>query len=133
MKCKIRTVLLLTVSLALMMLIVGCAPGEEAYQDGNYKGVSEDETLEVTLTLENGEIVAAEIAEFDSEGSKKDIEAYLVCFEDDRVPLLAEAHPALAGQIINQNNWDVDVFTGATTTSDKVREAAEKALQTARI
>jgi len=137
MRNKIWAVLLLTVSIALVVLMVGCAssaPVEEkkAYGDGDFKGVSEDGTVEVSLTIGDGKIESVQIVEFDKEGNQKDIETYLVCVGDDRVPLLSEAHPTLAKRIIEQNTWDIDIFTGATGSSNKIREAAKKALEAAK-
>ncbi len=118
--------LLLTVSVALVVLLVGCGSAEK-----DFTGISDDESVEVTLTLKGDKITAVDIVEIGRDGEEKDIETYLVCVGDDREPLLAEAHPALTKAIIDQNTWDVDIFTGATASSTGIREAAEKALQAA--
>ncbi len=136
MRGKTRTTILLMFSIALVLLIMGCtgpADGGADYKDGTFKGVSENGNAEVTLMIENGEIKTVEIMELDREGNVKDIETYLVCVDDDnQEPLLAEAHPTLIQQIVEKNSWDVDIFTGATGSSNSIREAAEQALQAAK-
>ncbi len=111
----------------------GCAPQAEVeeadLQDGVFTGYSEGtETgfAEVVLTLEDGEIVDAEVTEYDSVGMEKIYEAY-------DLEELEEAHQYLAQEMVEQNTWEVDAFTGATTTSEKVMEAGYFALQRAAV
>ncbi len=128
------------------MLAAGCAApaepepepappdenGEEGlFRDGTFEAVSQGNErgyVQVTLTLENDEIVDAEIVEFDGVGVEKVYEDY-----GQRFPLLEEAHQTLAGSMIEENTWDVDVVSGATSTSEKTREAARFALERASV
>jgi uncharacterized protein with FMN-binding domain len=95
----------------------------EAVSQGNERGY-----LKITLTLKNNEVVDAAIVEYDGVGVEKIYEDYGV-----RFPQLEEAHAALAGNMVRENTWDVDVFTGATSTSEKAREAARFALEKASV
>ena len=120
--------------IVLALLVVGCGetPGETpGYSDGTYNGVSENGNAAVTIVVSNGAIETVEIEELDRDGNVKDIETYLVCVDDGQEPLLAEAHPNFIEQLIAKNSADIDTFTGATGSSDSVREAAENALQAA--
>lgn len=123
----------LAVSLLVVLFLTGCSLGkrEIAYQDGSFNGASSQGNIQVTLTVQDSKITNVRIDEFDDAGNKKDIETYQVCVPDGTAPLLAEAHPTLAQRIIDKNDWDVDVFSGATASSTGIKEAAKQALETA--
>ncbi len=141
--------LFLVVSMALVVAAAGCTSdgaadgdgpdgsnGEDAagvFQDGDFTGADEGGSAEVTLTIQNDQIVAVQIVEFGRDGEAKDIETYAVCVDDGQEPLLAEAHPAFISQMIAENTWEIDTFTGATSSSDSVREAAQNALEEAKV
>lgn len=95
----------------------------EAISQGNERGY-----VQVTLTLENDEVVNVNIVEYDGLGVEKVYADYGI-----RFPQLEEAHTTLAENMVRENTWDVDVFTGATGTSEKAREAARFALEKARV
>ncbi|HHY10262.1 MAG TPA: FMN-binding protein [Firmicutes bacterium] len=120
-------------ALAAAVFLAGCSFGkkEVAYQDGTFSGVSDNKNIEVAVTVKDNKITAVDIVEFDDAGNQKDINVYQICVEGGTAPLLAEAHPTLAKRIIDKNSWDVDVFSGATSSSNSIREAAKAALQTA--
>ena len=132
--------LICTVCLLLVLLTAGCAPPEPAPQpepeeEPRVEGASEVEAVspaneqgyaQVTLTLENGSISDVMIVEFDGVGREKVYEDY-----HQRWPYLEDAHNELAQSIVEENTWDVDIVTGATGTSVKVREAARFALEKA--
>ncbi len=142
-------ILFLVVSMVLVAAAAGCSSngaeeangsdgsnGEDAvgvYQDGAFTGANEDGTAEVTLTIQDDQIVNVQIVEFGRDGEAKDIETYPVCVDDGQEPLLAEAHPAFVSQMIEENTWEIDTFTGATGSSGSVREAAQNALEEAKV
>ncbi len=139
MRGKSWAVLFAVVLPAMVFLATGCDSGEvgreepgKVYQDGDFTGESEDGDVEVTLTFQDEKIVDVKIIEYGREGEAKDIESYMVCVGDEREPLLAEAHPAFISQMINENTVEIDTFTGATATTDSVREAAKAALESAK-
>ena len=127
------------VSMLCLLLITGCSrpqppaqPGEEepraagatqveAVSQGDERGYAR-----VILTRENDKLTAVEIVEYDGVGREKIYEDY-----HQRFPQLKEAHQQLAGSMVEQNTWDVDLVSCATATSEKVREAARFALEKA--
>ncbi len=118
---------------AFLWAAAGCEPEEDVvhdlqYEDGVYTAVSQEDRgyVEVTLTVENDEITDVEIVEYDELGVEKIYEDY-----HERFPELEEAHETLASRLMEENTWDIDGFTGATSTSDKVSEAARFALEKA--
>ena len=143
MKKKFRTfVLTCTVCILMILLIAGCAPPEPEPapqpqpEEEPVEGVSEVEAVSqadergyahVTLTMENDTISDVMIVEFDGVGMEKIYEDY-----HQRWPYLEDAHNELAQSMVEENTWDVDMVSGATGTSEKVREAASFALQKAR-
>lgn len=133
MKQKIYGTILLFAVLSLL-LVFGCGPTEEpalgTYRDGTVVAVSQANErgyVEVALTIQNDEIVDVDIVEFDGLGVAKLYEVYGEVF-----PQLEDAHNELAQSIIDQNTWDVDIVSGATSTSEKTRGAAMFALEKAR-
>ncbi len=138
MKFKGWAIMLLTIS-AVIVMAIGCAPGGErtkAYRDGIFKGISqggEHGYAEVTLTVSNDQIVDIKIVEYDGLGVDKIPEIYPVYVDDTWRPLLAEAHPTLADRIAGQNTWDVETVSGATLTSNRIKEATRFALEKAGI
>ena len=142
MKKKFRTfVLTCTVCILMILLIAGCAPPQPepapqpAPEEEPVEGASEVEAVSqgdergyahVTLTMENDTISDVMIVEFDGVGMEKIYEDY-----HQRWPYLEDAHNELAQSMVEENTWDVDMVSGATGTSEKVREAASFALQKA--
>lgn len=127
--------LTITIALLLFLQAAGCArpqppaePEEEPRVGGatQVEGVSQGDErgyAHVTLTMENDRISDVAIVEFDGVGREKIYEDY-----HTRWPYLEDAHNELAQSIAEQNTWDVDIVSGATGTSVKVREAARFAL-----
>lgn len=135
----------LTIGLAMVVavgLLAGCGGGETAtYNDGTYTAVSDapetdrypsgfDGSLELTLTIADDVVTDVSIVEYDGHGDVKDYDTYGQegLFDGSN---LEAAHNALAEAIIEANDWDVDAYSGATGTSDKVREAAQRAFEKA--
>ncbi len=140
---KIKGLTLSLVGILVLALLAGCGNGEPTttngddpppvetftYNDGVFEAVSDDSRgfAWVKLFVVRDEIVDIEIVEHDNMGEAKDYDVY----GGDRFTELQAAHEALAARIVAQNTWDVDVFTGATSTSTKVMEAAQRALDKA--
>lgn len=123
-------------------LAAGCGNGDDngddaaagTYKDGTYTAVSANANMrgyaEVTLTVAGDEITAVDIVEYDGFGNAKDYETYgrEGVFDGE---MLQDAHDTLAAAIVENNTWDVDTVTDATSTSDKTRSAARQALEKA--
>ncbi len=140
-KKKLQTfTLTFTICLLMVFLVAGCAPpapepAPEPEEEPRVQGASEVDAVSqanqqgyahVTLTMENGTISDVTIVEFDGVGREKIYEDY-----HQRWPYLEDAHNELAQSMVEENTWDVDIVTGATGTSEKVREAARFATEKA--
>ncbi len=126
---------LLAAAMVAMALFAGCeeeVPVEDPIDEPEvetYSAVSNADPrgyVEIELDIEGEEIVDARIVEYDGLGFEKDPETY--AGGGDLWPYLEESHAALADWIVEDDTWDVDTFTEATGTSDKVRSAAQHAM-----
>lgn len=126
----VTIVLVALITIGLVGAAAGCS--RRTFRDGEFAGTSEKGDVTVTLTLKNDKIVAVNIVELDRNGNPKDIATYLMPVGDTREPLLAVVHPTMAERIMKNNTWDVDTFTGATSSADQIREAARAALTAAK-
>ena len=101
---------------------------EGDYRDGVYTAVSQFSRgyVEATVNISNDEITDVSFVEYTDLGVEKIYEDY-----HQRFPMLEEAHDTLAAEMVNNNSWDVDVVTGATSTSNKAMEAVKFALEKA--
>ncbi|MBT9159466.1 MAG: FMN-binding protein [Dehalococcoidia bacterium] len=131
-----RTLLLSLVALVILGVAAACpAPVVVApepiytYKDGVFEAVSDSVRgyAWVRLFIARDEILHVDIVEYDGMGMAKDLDIY----SGDRFTLLPAALEALTTRIVAANTWDVEVFTGATATSNKVRQAAQRALEKA--
>ncbi|MDD2446141.1 MAG: FMN-binding protein [Tissierellia bacterium] len=105
-----------TISLALVLILiavtlVGC--GGSSLTDGTYTGEGEGMApLTVEVTVTDGKIANVEVTEHDETPDISD-------------PAI-EQIPAL---IVEKNSTDVDAISGATVTSDAIKEAVNNALE----
>jgi uncharacterized protein with FMN-binding domain len=122
-------VLSLLIAVLAITLLSGC-PAEVArvYKNGSFTAFSDATDrgyMEVTLTINNDKITAAEVRGFDRLGLEKPAtyrhQPFLTAIEE------------LPKRFVAQNSWDVDLVTGATTSSNQARMAALRALQKARV
>lgn len=81
----------------------------------------------MSVSLKDGKIVDVAIKEFDGLGVEKLYNVYGLIF-----PLIQEMHKEMAKRFVEKNTWEVDVFTGATSSSKKIMEAVKFALERAR-
>ncbi len=121
---------LLVAGLAATLLIAGCEAEEEngvaQYEDGSYTAVSEaDERgyAEAEVTITDGEIVEVSLKEYDDLGMQKD--------EEYEYDIWHEAIEELPERFVEANSAAIDVYTNATSTSEKSMDAVDKALQRA--
>ena len=117
---------LMVASLA-MVLLVGCQPAR-VHNDGVFTAFSDATDrgfMKVELTVKNDKITAAEVAGFDALGLEKQ--------PTYRHQPFLTAKAELPQRLVAQNSWDIDLVSGATTSSNQVRMAALRALQTARV
>ncbi|WP_353894512.1 FMN-binding protein [Proteinivorax hydrogeniformans] len=121
-----KFLILAVVSVMALGLFAGCSGDAEPQ---TFVGLSDEGRgyAEVELTMQGDEIVEVNIVEYTNMGEAKDYASY---GNPDRFSgeELKEAHESLAEQIVETNSADVDAHTGATSTSNKVVQAVERAL-----
>ncbi|MDR5660068.1 FMN-binding protein [Serpentinicella sp. ANB-PHB4] len=128
---KLLTILL---AVAMIFVIVGCssdtpATGGDAtntYQDGTYTAYSDAGARGygmATVTIEDDAIVDVQVAEFNDFGEEKDSDYGYDAFHD--------AKEEMPGRFVEANSADVDVFTGATSSSNYWKQSVERALEMA--
>jgi uncharacterized protein with FMN-binding domain len=109
-----------TLSLALILVLiattlVGCGGGAK-YTDGTYQGEAQGMApLKVEVEVKEGKIARVEVIEHDETEGISD-------------PAL-EQIPSL---IVEKNSTDVDSVSGATVTSNAIKEAVNNALENAK-
>lgn len=110
-----------TISLALILVLVaatlvGCGGGGASYTDGTYPAevTAHNGPLAVEVTVTDGAISNVEVTSHEETEGLAD-------------PALEEI-PAL---IVEKNSTDVDAISGVTVTSDAIKDAVNKALESA--
>ncbi|MFW6287142.1 MAG: FMN-binding protein, partial [bacterium] len=98
---------------------------EIAFDDNIYVGYSKVSRgyVEAQVEIEDDEIVDVNLVEYTDQGVAKD-ESY--SYEEYH-----EAIEELPARFVEANDHDIDVYSGATGTSDKAKEAVEMALEKA--
>lgn len=106
------------ISLALILVLiatalVGC--GGAKYKDGTYTGEAEGMyPLKVTVEVKDGKIASVDVEHEETDG--------IGTLAVDQLP----------GAIVEKNSTDVDGVSGATLTSNGIKEAVNKALEGAK-
>lgn len=125
---KSTIVLFLLIAVLLIAVLAGYQNEARVYNDGVFTAFSDATDrgyMEVTLTINNDKITAAQVRGFDGLGLEKPAtyrhQPFLTAIEE------------LPRRFVEQNSWDVDLVTGATTSSNQARMAALRALQKARV
>lgn len=95
--------------------LVGC--GGSKYKDGTYEGEAQGAhgPVKVSVEVKDGKIADVEVAEHEEN--------------------MDHAEPALEqipGAIVDKNSTDIDTVSGATVTSNAIKEAVDKALEEAK-
>ncbi|WP_158005818.1 FMN-binding protein [Fervidobacterium thailandense] len=116
--------------LIVLAVILTVSATTRVYKDGTFSGFSQGDRygyVKVEVTVKNDKIENVKIWEYDGLGIEKLPETY-----GKRFPTLFEMHKEMVKRIVSKNTWDVDVYTGATISSNKVREAVKFALERAK-
>lgn len=109
-----RNIAIVLTLILLVTALVGC--GGTKYTDGTYTGEGTGmEPMKVSVEIKDGKIASVEITENDeSEG---------YCEEAlEQIPQI----------IVDKNSTDVDAVSGATITSNGIKEAVDNALESAK-
>lgn len=95
--------------------LVGCGGGTK-YKDGTYEGEAEGmSTVKVSVEVKDGKIADVQVVEHnESEGYSE--------------PALEQ----IPGAIVEKNSTDVDAVSGATVTSNAIKDAVNNALEQAK-
>ncbi len=111
------------------LLITGCGPkvensGSKALPDGIFEGASDATDkgyVAATVKIEGGKIVDVEMKEFRGDGSLKTPETYTYEPWHEAVEKLPQA-------VIAVQSAEIDAVTGATSTTEKFKQAVRRAL-----
>ncbi|MBT9151807.1 MAG: Electron transport complex subunit RsxG [Firmicutes bacterium] len=117
----------LMVAVMAIVLLAGCQPAR-VYRDGTFTAFSDANDrgyMEVEITIKNDKITAAHVHGYDGLGLEKP--------ETYRHQPFLTAKAELPKRIVAANSWDIDLVSGATTSSNQVRMATLRALQKARV
>lgn len=109
-----KSIIMVLVLILITTSLVGC--GGSKLKDGTYAGEGTGmETIKVSVEVKEGKIASVEITEHEeSEGYSE--------------PAIEQ----LPGIIVDKNSTDVDAISGATVTSDGIKEAVNNALEKAK-
>lgn len=123
-----RIVLIISlVGLAILVLgIAACRP--KVYTDGTFQAVSQANARGYAwarVTIARDRITRVELKEFDGTGREKDWATY-------PHPAAKQAWEQLPARFVAKNGWDVDIIAGATSSSNKYKEAVKLALERAK-
>lgn len=152
MNFKRKALIVVIISLAVSVLLVGCRVEEttnadDSLMDGTYVGYSNESRgfTEAKVIIEDNSIADVEITEYDNQYLRKGVDnEYLTEARierwGDRIDsdILEEydSHVAIQKEVANRfveaNSTDIDTLTGATSTVDQAVEAVEMALDKAK-
>lgn len=124
-----RTTVALLLTLATVLISLSATT--RVYKDGTFVGYSQGDRngyVKVELTLKGDKIENVRVWEFDGLGIEKLPETV-----GKKYPALFEMHKEMVKRIISKNTWNVDAYTGATESSNKLKEAAKFALERAKV
>lgn len=110
----------------LSLLFTGCGP--KIYNDGTYKGISvaDDKGFATAeVTVKGDKITQVKLAEFSGLAAEKDFSTY------EWKPAV-EANQKLPERFIGKVDADVEIYTGATSSSKKYISAVSSALEKAK-
>lgn len=110
-----KIISLFLVAVLILATLVGC--GSSKLKDGTFEGEGEGMhgPLKVSVEIKEGKIADVEITEHEEN-------------MDHAKPAITD----LPGAIVDKNSADVDAVTGATSTSNAIKEAVKDALSKAK-
>ncbi len=109
-----KKVVVLAMVLLISFALIGCGRASLDVEDGTYNGFGDGYKgeIEVEVTVEDGDIVSVEILDHsETEGTS-----------DDAIDGIPE-------QVVEAQNYDLDIVSGATGSSEGIMEAVENALE----
>ncbi len=109
---------LILLILSLLFILAGCSREEDIYREGSFQGKVDDVIVEITM--EDNAIKEVDIVE----PTRKEVEA------KDYQPAL-KAYDEIPERIIKEQRAEVEVVSGATSSSNKYIEAAKNAIDNA--
>lgn len=109
----------LAITLMLILIattLVGCGEKTPTYKDGTWEGEAQGmKPLKVSVEIKDGKIANVEV------------------IEHDETPDISDpAIEQIPAAIVEKNSTEVDSVSGATVTSNAIKEAVNKALENAK-
>ncbi|ACL70628.1 FMN-binding protein [Halothermothrix orenii] len=133
----VKVIMSIMLSMLLLVFMVGCQPEEprqpqktetSEFEDGTYTGYSnatEHGYAWAKVTIKDDDITDVKLMEITSKGNEKDYETYQ--YEPS-----VKAHEEMPEKFERANSADVENYSGATHSSEKFKQAVERALIQAR-
>src|SRR5690606_8252031 len=121
---QVHLILGVVLAVAIFSAAAGAAPA--VYQDGTYVAVSDADDhgyLMAIVTIKDGKIAQVRLTEMNGFGAPKPASYPWEPYH--------EAMKVLPGRFVEANDWDVDIVTQATGTSESARQAVQRALEKA--
>jgi len=115
-----------TLCVLLALSVAACKP--KVYNEGTFKGISQGDSHGYAIadvTVQKDKITAVKLTEITELGVDKDYATY-------PYPKAQEANIEMAKRFVGKSDANVDAYSGATSSSDKYKEAVAHALEKAR-
>ncbi|SHJ55932.1 Uncharacterized protein, contains FMN-binding domain [Anaerobranca californiensis DSM 14826] len=138
-----KLLVLMLISLMALTIFAGCSskteeqPKDEpnyVYKNGTFVGYSDNNRgyVKAEVTIEKDQIKSVKLTEYQGNAIEKDPETYgrEGAFE---IGLLAQVHEYLENAFVEANGTNIDAFSGATSTSNKAKQAVDRALLKAKV
>ncbi|WP_297634361.1 FMN-binding protein [uncultured Clostridium sp.] len=140
-----KKLLLVLCSAVMTMSLVACggdkpedkgAAQKPAITDGTYeaetKADDEGKGARVALTVKEGKITEAKYNEFTKDGDKRNDEKYNKMMEEKVKTSPEKFEPEFEKQVVEKQNAEIDVVTGATNSTAQAKQLFEAALANAK-
>lgn len=112
-KTNFRCFVLAVVAVVVLAFLAGCSAKANKWQDGTFNGEAKGNNgpLKVTVQIANGKIAEVKVT------------------EQNETPGISDAAlEKIPKAVVEKQSWDVDTVSGATNTSNAIREAVKAAL-----
>lgn len=134
-----KRLLVVIISICMIIALAACGESKAQLQDGTYEGKSEPDSRGgygvVKIEVKDGKITSAEFLQYNSDGSLKDESYGKDAGEENykKAQAALEAAGKYAEKLVETQDVDkVDAITGATSSWNTFKEAANNAIAQAK-